>query len=239
MNISTHQRIFPLILFFSMGLIAPAIAQTTTEPATETSTQIGSTLLAVNVFNLKVDVDTTVDIFGQTHFFSSRHNQYAGGRLTAHGGRQKGKLFSTCGFGGFTWGKSSFLLNWEEQGLEPFEPLEANFWTAATILGMEANLSLGDLLTVSPYVSSRLIWLRLNVAIDDEDFYGNAWKVGLDAGLKVTVNLGKVRLAGGAGLTHILGKDIDFEMDDSLTFNSFTRGSSSEYFLGVEMQWEK
>ena len=65
-------------------------------------------------------------------------------------------------------------------------------------------------------------------------FNGSAWKIGADVGARAALDLGFMTLTGGAGLTHILGDEIDFEVDD-LTFNSKTSGSTPEYFLGVEL----
>lgn len=216
-----------MVLLAACVLASSASAQTPVET--------GRFLLAAEVLDLRVDVDTTVDIMGETRFFSSRHNWYAGGRLIGHNAAKGGRTFYTGSFMGVAWGKSSFLLNWEEPGLQSFEPLEASFTTLAIPIGFDANLDLGGLLTLSPYASANLMWLRMKVEIDDEDFSGSALKLGLGAGLKVALQLGGIRVAAGAGWLHILNDEIDFEIDDSLTFKSRTSGNSPEYFLGVEL----
>lgn len=192
-------------------------------------------LVAVDVFDLKLDFDTTLDIAGETRFFSSRHNKYAGGRFMVHGGGSPDGTFFIGHLMGFVWGKSSFLMNWEEPGVQSFEPLDSAVSTFAFPVGLDVNLQLGGVLTISPYASAKMMWLRLKLEIGDEDFSDTALKLGVDAGCKVSINLGSFNIAGGAGLTHIFNEDIDFELDD-LTFNSQTSGSSPEYFLGVEFR---
>jgi hypothetical protein len=191
-------------------------------------------VLAADVFDLQLEVDTTIDIMGETRFFSSRFQRYVGGRFTAHGALDPAKTFRVGSFGGFVWGKSAFLLNWEEPGLMSFDPLEASIATFSVPIGVELDLRLGDILCISPYASAKLMWLRMKISIDDEDFSGSAWKMGFDAGVRAALSLGSFTLTGGAGLTHILNDEIDFEVDD-LTFNSKTAGSSPEYFLGVQL----
>ena len=195
----------------------------------------GRSLFALNVIDLNLDIDTTMDIAGETHFFSSRPNRYLGGRITAHTGGATEKLFSIGPAFGIVWGKSSYLLNWEEPGLRSFPPLEASITTVAMPIGMDFNLRLAGFLTISPYLTTKLMLLRMNLEIDNEDFSGSAFKLGLDAGLKVAVDVGSIRVAAGAGLTHIVNDEIEFEVED-LTFDSKTSGSSPEYFLGVEVQ---
>jgi hypothetical protein len=227
-RLSTGRYIVPLFFVCFLTLSIPAAAQT--------STQSGSVLLAADVLDLKLDVDTTVDIGGETNFFSSRHNKYAGGRIMVHNTKNAGRAFYTGSFMGFVWGKSSFLLNWEEPDLLSFPPLDSSFFHLAMPIGFDANLDLGGWVTISPYVAMRMIWLNMKVTISDEDFSGSAFKMGADAGVKAAMQLGSLRLAGGAGWARILGEDIDFKMDDSLTFNTQTNGSSIEYFVGVELK---
>jgi hypothetical protein len=171
---------------------------------------------------------------GETRFFSSRHRRYVGGRFMAHGARDPEKLVQIGTFGGFAWGRSGFLLNWEEPGLMSFDPLESSISNLAIPIGFDLNLQLGKILLISPYVSARMMWLHMKVSIDDEDYSGNAWKIGFDAGLRAAVSLGSVTVTAGAGRTHILNDEIEFEVDD-LTFDSRTDGPSAEYFLGVEL----
>jgi hypothetical protein len=213
------------ILAFLIGFAGLAKAQNQGKPAA---------VMAVNVLDLNLDVDTTLDIGGSTRFFSSRHQPYAGGRITAHTVPSAGKFFKLSGFGGLTWGKSAFLLNWEEPGLQSFTPLEGSFWHFAVPLGMDATVQLGNFFRIGPYASAKMMWLRMNVRISDEDFSGSSFKIGFDAGVRAALNLGKLTLTGGVGWNHILNDEIEFDVDD-LTFDSRTSGSSPEYFLGVEL----
>jgi hypothetical protein len=225
-RISTYRYIVPFVLLIILFCSLSAMAQTTT----------GGVLLAADVLDLKLDVDTTVDIDGETNFFSSRHNKYAGGRFVVHNTRNADRTFYTGSFMGFVWGKSSFLLNWEEPGLLSFPPWDSSFFHLAMPIGFDVNLDLGDWVTISPYAAMRMIWLRMKVTVSDEDFSGSALKLGADAGVKAALQIGGLRLAGGAGWARILGEDIDFEMYESLTFNTRTNGSSIEYFVGVELK---
>ena len=224
-----HRKLPYFFLILPLLGILTANAQTPEQP--------GHLLLAADVFDLNLDVATTLDIDGETNFFSSRHNRYAGGRIMIHNKRQGSQpddTFYTGLFIGLMWGKSSFLLNWEEPGLQSFDPLDSTFTTFAFPIGFDFNLRLGGFLTLSPYVSTKFMTIKLNVEILDEDYGDTALKMGFDAGLKVAIKLGGIRLAGGAGLTHIMGEEIEFELDD-LPFKSKTGGSSTEYFLGVEL----
>jgi len=221
-----RRRLIP-ILFLVLPLITIVVDDA--EGASD-NTRI---LLAVDVFDLRLDFDTTLDILGETRFFSSRTNKYAGGRFMVHGGGTPEKTFFIGHFMGVVWGRSSFLMNWENPGLQSFEPLDSTLSTFAFPIGLDVNLKVGGFLTISPYASAKMMWLHLKVEIGDEDFSDTPLKLGFDLGCKVSVKLGGVSIAGGAGLTHILNEDIDFELDD-VTFNSRTAGSSPEYFLGVE-----
>jgi hypothetical protein len=193
----------------------------------------GRALVAFDVFELNLDVDTTLNINGDTHFFSSRHNRYIGGRLIGHSAGSPDDALYFGKFFGLMWGKSSFLMNWEEPGIQSFPALDTSISTLAMPFGFDLNWRIGNVLIISPYASVKGMWLHLNVDIGGEDFKGNAFKLGLDAGLKVALNIGKYRFAAGGGLTHIVNDEIEFEVDD-LDFDSTTSGASPEYFLGME-----
>jgi hypothetical protein len=202
--------------------------------AAESATPSSRSVLALDVFNTDLDFDTTLDIGGPTRFFSSRHNLYAGGRLMVHNGGKPDDTIFLGSFGGFFWGKTRFMMNWEEPGLLSFDPLDTSLGTMGFVFGKDLNLRVGTFLTVAPYASAKGMWMHLNIEIGDEDFSGNAFKLGFDVGVKVTARLGSLNLAAGAGLTHILNDEIEFEVDD-LTFDSKTSGSAPQYFLGVEL----
>lgn len=193
-----------------------------------------TSVMALNVFDLKLHVDSTMDIGGETRFFTSRPNRYVGGRFMVHTGQKSEAFFSRGTYTGFCWGKSRYNLNWEEPGLASFEPLDTSIGTLAWPLGMDFNFRLGKFMTISPHVGARMMLLRMSLEIGNEDFSGNSFKLGLDAGVKIVLRLGSFNLAGGASLTHILNEEIEFDVDD-LTFDSKTTGSSPEYFLGVEL----
>jgi hypothetical protein len=218
-----------------MSLTDTVLAQNEVTTPEVSASESVLVVFAANVFDLKVDVNSTFDIQGPTHFFSSRHNKYAGGRFMAHHGGRPGDHLYSGFFTGFLWGKSSFRLNWEVPGLMSFSPLESSIGTFAWVVGYDVNLQLANFLILSPYVSARMMLLNMHIKIDDEDYVGNSYKTGLDAGVKASINLGKFTLAAGAGLTHIIGEEIDIEVDD-LTFATHTSGSSPEYFLGVEFK---
>ena len=201
--------------------------------ATEALAGNGNTLLAFDVFELNLDVDTTLDIGGDTRFFSSRHRRNVGGRIVGHSGGTSDKALYLGQFMGIMWGRSEFLLNWEEPGLQSFPPLDSSISTIAMPVGMDLNWRIGNVLVLSPYVSAKVMWLHMKLEIGSEDFSGNAFKLGLDAGLKVALNLGKYTFAAGAGMTHILNDEIEFEVED-LDFDSKTTGSSPEFFVGME-----
>lgn len=192
------------------------------------------TLLALNVFDLNLDIDTTMDIGGETRFFSSRPNRYIGGRIMIHSGGPKEDTFFVGWFTGAAWGKSSYYLNWEEPGLQSFDPLESSISTFSWPVGVDFNFQIAGILSIAPYASAKFLWHRLSIEIANEDFSGSAIKLGLAAGCKLSIKVGSVAIAGGASLTHIVNDEIEFEVED-LTFDSHTTGSSPEYFLGVEL----
>ncbi len=201
-------------------------------PISESKAAKGEFLAALDVFDLKLDVDTTLNINGETRFFSSRPNRHIGGRLMAHSGRAEGGSFYLGHFLGLMWGKSSFLLNWEEPGLQSFPPLDSSISTLAMPIGMDLNLRIAGFLTISPYASIKAMWLHMDLEINNEDFKGNLLKLGLDAGCKVSLDFGKLQIAAGAGLTYIVNSETEFDIDD-LNFDSEVTGNSPEYFLGV------
>ncbi len=217
----------PIILLGLILLLLP----TDFAQATEKSSFI---VLAADVFELNLDFDTTMDILGETRFFSSRHNKYVGGRFMVHMGAKSEESFYVGTFTGIVWGKSGFLMNWEEPGLQSFEPLESSVSTFAWPFGVDFNLKIGGFLGISPYASAKMMILRLKLEIGDEDFSGSVFKLGFDAGVRVSLDFGSFTVTGGAGLTHILNGEIEFELDD-VEFDSKTSGSSPEYFLGVEL----
>ncbi len=201
--------------------------------STEAVAGKGTSLLAFDVFELNLDVDTTLDIGGDTRFFSSRHRRNVGGRFMGHSRGSDGEKLYFGQFLGLMWGRSNFFLNWEEPGLQSFPPLDSSIATIAMPYGVDLNWRIGNLLVLSPYVSAKVMWLHMSLEIGSEDFSGNAFKLGVGAGLKVAVNLGKHTFVAGAGMTHILNEEIEFEVDD-LDFDSKTTGSSPEFFLGME-----
>ena len=231
----------PLVPLTIILLLIPTIfptniyAEEETEATEEPISKSGFSVLAADVFELNLDFDTTLDIQGETRFFSSRHNKYVGGRIVGHFADNVNKTFYKTTFFGIVWGKSSFLMNWEEPGLVSFEPLEASVSTISFPLGVDLNLNIGNFLKISPYVSAKMMFLRMNLEIGGDDFDDTVIKLGFDAGARVTLTLGKWALTAGAGLTHILNEEIEFELDDSVTFESHTSGSSPEYFLGLEL----
>lgn len=200
---------------------------------TQAASNNSRALLALDVFDLKLDIDTTMDIGGETRFFSSRHNKYIGGRFMIHSGGPKSENFFVGWFTGFTWGKSGFYLNWEEPGLQSFDPLDASISTFSWPVGVDFNFQIAGIVSIAPYASAKFLWHRLAIEIADEDFSGSAIKLGLDAGCKISIKVGSVAIAAGAGLTYIVNDEIEFDVDD-LTFDSYTDGASPEYFLGVE-----
>jgi len=229
--------LFFLLLILPLIITTTALAdeKSTEEPAQEPIETPGHVIFAANVFELNLDFDTTLDIQGDTRFFSSRHNKYVGGRITAHVGDNTESTFYRTTMAGFVWGKSSFLMNWEEPGLISFDPLESAITTYMMPIGMSLNLNLGGFLRISPYFSAKMMLLHMSLEIGDEDFSDNAFKVGIEAGLRVSLVVGEFGITAGAGLTHILNGEIEFELDDSVTFMSRTSGSSPEYFLGLEL----
>ncbi len=193
----------------------------------------GNTLIAFDVFELNLDIDTTLDIGGDTRFFSSRHRRNVGARFMGHSRGAEDKTLYFGHFLGLMWGRSNFFLNWEEPGLQSFPPLDSSIATVAIPYGIDLNWRIGSIFVLSPYVSAKVMWLHMKLEISDEDFSGNAFKLGLDAGLKVALNLGELTFVAGASMTHILNDEIEFEIED-LEFDSKTTGSSPEFFLGME-----
>ena len=229
MNFLTPQKLIFLLCFLFLFLVAGMTTAAEEEPVVKA----GNVVVAADVFELKLDFDTTIDILGETRFFSSRHNKYVGGRFMVHTGENVNKTFYIAGFTGFVWGKSSFLMNWEEPGLLSFDPLESSVSTFSWPIGVDFNLKLGGILGISPYASAKMMFLRMSMDVSDESYSDTAMKIGVDVGIRATLDFGKFAVTGGAGLTHILNEEIDFELDD-LAFNSTTSGSSPEYFLGME-----
>ncbi len=215
-----------------MGAEEPA-EEPPEEAAEESVKRTGTLVLAADVFELNLDFDTTIDIFGETRFFSSRHNKYVGGRLMVHMAEDVNKTIYIAPFTGIVWGKSSFLMNWEEPGLLSFDPLESSVSTFSWPVGVDLNFNLGGFLRISPYASAKMMFLRMSMDVSDETYSDTAMKLGFDAGVKVSLGVGNFAITGGAGLTHILNGEIDFDLED-LKFESQTSGSSPEYFLGVE-----
>ena len=195
----------------------------------------GGPFLGLNVLDLNLAIDTTADIGGETRFVSSRPNLYVGGRLVGYGGGRADRTISLGSYFGFCWGQSTYRLNWETPGVQSYPPLDASLVTVAVPIGMDLNLRVGNVLLVAPYAGGRFHWHRLNIDIDNEDFHGSAFKLAVEAGVKVSVSTGPVRIAGGAGLIHVLNDEIVFEVTD-LDFDSRMTGSSPEYFLGVELR---
>lgn len=216
-----------------LGLSLCLIAALAIGGASEAVAGKGNTLLAFDVFELNLDIDTTLNINGDTRFFSSRHRRNVGGRFMGHSRGSEDKTLYFGHFLGLMWGRSNFLLNWEEPGLQSFPPLDSSITTIAIPYGIDLNWRIGSLLVLSPYVSAKAMLLHMQLEISNEDFSGNAFKLGLDAGLKVALNLGKHTIVAGAGMTHILNDEIEFEIED-LEFDSKTSGSSPEFFLGME-----
>jgi hypothetical protein len=195
----------------------------------------GHVFLGLSTMDLKLDIDDTLDIAGPTRFFSSRHRMYAGGRLTTHFGDAKGRTFYVGQFFGFGWGKSSFLLNWETPGVISYPPLDADITWGYFPWGIDANLVLGDVVHLAAFGSVKWIFQKLTIDIGGEDFTGTVHKLVGAYGAMATVNLGVVRVSGGASINHFLNADVDWEVDD-LTFASRHTDPSVEYFVGVVLK---
>jgi len=214
------RKLFSLLILMILTMFPPA------------SNAKGDLLVALDVYDLKLDIDTTLNIGGETHFFSSRHNRHIGGRLMAHSEPPENDSLYFGTFIGLMWGKSSFLLNWEEPGLLSFPPLDSSISTLAMPFGYDLNLRLGNFLTISPFASIRAMWLHMDLEISNEDFKGNVLKLGFDGGCKLALDFGSFKVAAGASLTYIVNSEIEFEIED-LNFDSETTGESVEYFLGM------
>lgn len=191
--------------------------------------------LGLSAIDLKLDIEDTIDIAGPTHFFSSRHRMYAGGRFAGHFGKAGGRAAYLGQFICFGWGKTNFLLNWETPGVLSYPPLDAAIGWGYLGWGVDANLLVGDILHLTAFASGRWFFQKLTIDIDGEDFDGSAHKLVGSLGGMASVNLGVMRLCGGASLAHFLNADVDWEVDD-LTFASRHTDPSVEYFAGVVLK---
>jgi hypothetical protein len=191
--------------------------------------------LGLSAIDLKLDVDDTLDVAGPTHFFSSRHRMHAGGRFAGHFGKAGGRAAYLGQFFCFGWGKSGFLLNWETPGVLSYPPLDAGISWGYLGWGVDGNLVVGDILHLTAFASGRWFLQKLTIDIDGEDFDGSAHKLVGSLGGMASVNLGVMRLCGGASLAHFVNADVDWEVDD-LTFASRHTDPSVEYFAGVVLK---
>ncbi|MBD3220746.1 hypothetical protein GF314_05850 [bacterium] len=212
------------------GAVLIALLSSLTAPALA-----GQVFLGLSAVDLQLEIDDTLDLGGETRFFSSRHRMHAGGRFTVHLGGDDGQTFYVGQFLGFGWGQSSFLLNWETPGLESYAPLESDITWGYVPYGVDLNLVLGDVLHLAAFVSAKWTFQKLTIDIDGEEFDGRAHKLVGSLGGMATVNLGVVRVSGGASLDHYLGADVDWEVDD-VTFASRHTDPSVEYFVGVVLR---
>ena len=191
--------------------------------------------LGVSVFDMKLDIDSTMDIAGPTRFFSSRHTLYAGGRIMVHSGRPFGKTFYIGQFAGFGWGKNGFLLNWETPGLISYEPLEADITFGYLPFGVDFNLVVADILQLSAFVSAKWMFQKLTIEIDGDEFDGKSSKLVGAVGGMAAIDLGGLTLSAGAGLNHFVNAKVEWDVDD-ITFDSEHTKPSVEYFAGVILQ---
>jgi len=218
-------------LLLAAVVLLAAVAQ----PSQASGRNGGHVFLGASALDLKVDIDTTLDVAGPTHFFSSRHQLHAGGRFTFHSGAPAGRVFYIGTFGGFGWGKNSFLLNWETPDVVSYEPLDSSISFGYLPFGFDYNLVLGDALQLSAFTSVKWIFQRFSLKIGGEEFDGTSSKLVGVLGAMATVNLGIARVSGGASLNRFLNSDVDWDVDD-LTFESTHTDPSVEYFLGVVLK---
>jgi hypothetical protein len=183
-------------------------------------------------YELNYDIDCTLDILGPTHFFSSRQQEMAGGRMVLHAGADGRKHVWLGMFGGLAGTKSKFRLNWETPGVMSYDPLDASITTLTIPVGLELNVVLGNILHLAPYASAMWLVQLMQVKIQDNNFSGSTSKFAVGAGLEATLRLGKIRLTAGAGRAHVLGENMDIDVDD-LTFSGRYTKPSTEYFAGV------
>ncbi len=187
------------------------------------------------IFDMGYQVDSLNDIGGPTHFFSSRFQNYAGGRIVGHSGTKRGRRIWLGKFGGLAWTQSKFKLDWEVPDVMSLDPLKASLLSFAFPIGMELNLALGKVLHIAPYASVTWLYQNMKVTISDKDFHGSVSKLALTAGAEASVNLGKFLVTAGAGRVQVVGKDVDFDVDD-VTFTGRYTSHSTEYFAGVTLR---
>lgn len=212
-----------LILLLTLAAVVPVAAGPGPSP---------DVFLGASALDLKLDIDTNVDIAGPTHFFSGRKRMHAGGRMAWHTNAGPERLLFLGRMFAFGWGKTSFQMNWEEPGIQSFDPLDASISHLYLEYGLDGNLHLGRTLHLSALASTKWILQNLSLEVGGDSFHGTVTKLVGALGAMATLDLRRVRLSAGVQRLHFMNDEVEWNVDD-LDFDSRHTEPSLEYFVGV------
>lgn len=214
------------------GLTAVLLTLLLALPAVARPRAQSDVFLGASAVDLRLDIDTTLDIAGPTHFFSGRQRMHAGGRFAWHSGAASGRPLFLGRMFAFGWGKTSFAMNWEEPGVQSFDPLDASIRHGYVEYGLDGNLHLGSVLHLSALASGKWIVQNLALEVGGETYTGTVTKLVGALGAMATLDLGSVKVSAGVQRLHFLNDEVEWSVDD-LDFDSRHAEPSLEYFAGV------